>query len=212
MKTIFKYFILVLTVLCCNGKVAAQTEFSIPDAGLTDEQVAMIKIRVAEKTAQMNDYIAFMASKKKSLSNRQYYKKKALNLFIGKGYSYTKDGVEVQGVMMETTSLSRKKSSHSLIRNYFQRVIEYKYKDVEIKTTEVPNMKVSELKQIDDNEYECTCQYDQYFIAYGDGRVILYKDKTTKRITCRITVEDTEDGIEFITQLGDVSCVCTEAI
>ena len=46
------------------------------------DQDEMIKRRAAEKVAQMNDYISFMASKKKSVENRKYYKTKALNLYI----------------------------------------------------------------------------------------------------------------------------------
>ena len=38
----------------------------------------------------------------------------------------------------------------------------------------------------------------------------LCKDKTTKRISCRVEVESTEDGLETIIRLGDVEAICTE--
>lgn len=175
----------------------------------TVDQEEMIKHRAAEKVAQMNDYISFMASKKKSTENRKYYKTKALNLFMGKGFSYEEDGIEKDGVMMETTSIKRKTTNHSLMRDYFDRVIRLKYSDVEIKSTEIADIKVSNLKQIDENLYVCTCQYDQAFVGYLDGKPI-YKDITTKRIKCYVYAEDTEDGFEYIIMLGDVTALETK--
>ncbi len=69
----------------------------------------MIRGRAVSKVAQLNDYISFMASKKKSVENRLYYKEKALNLFIGKGYMYEENGVEKEGVVLEVASKLKKK-------------------------------------------------------------------------------------------------------
>ena len=173
------------------------------------DQDEMIKRRAAEKVAQMNDYISFMASKKKSVENRKYYKTKALNLFMGKGYSYEENGIEKSGVMMEITSVNRTSVSHKLMRDYFDNLISLKYTDVKITSTEIANIKVSNLQQIDENLYVCTCQYDQAFVGYRDGRPI-YKDVTTKRIKCYVYAEDTEDGTEFIIMLGDVTALETK--
>jgi hypothetical protein len=49
----------------------------------------------------MNDYISFMANKNKKANTRLYYKKKALNLFVGCGESYEEDGVRKEGVQMD---------------------------------------------------------------------------------------------------------------
>ena len=90
-----------------------------------------------EKTAQLNDYISFMASKKKSVENRKYYKTKALNLFIGKGYSYEYNGVESEGVMVEITYPSRHTKKKMLVSNFFDQVIGLRYTDVRIISAEV---------------------------------------------------------------------------
>ena len=176
---------------------------------------ANVKSRVAERVQLMNDYVAYMADKKNDYPTRIYYRKRALPLFIGKGYKYISDGIEKEGVMMQTTSTNRVgKVTTQLIRDYFTKLINLKYSNVKITSTKAANIKVSDLKKIGKDDsgnyiYECTCVYEQYFYAYRDGKLV-YKDKTTKRISCRVEVESTEDGLETIIRLGDVEAICTE--
>lgn len=200
MKALNKFFIAVFAIFSIVSTVSAQTP---------EETEAMIQKRAAEKVAQMNDYIAFMANKEKSVENRRYYKNKALNLFVGKGFSYEENGVEKDGVMMEITSVNRKSVSHKLMRTYFENLINLNYSNVKIESTEIAKIKVSNLQQVEENLYVCTCQYDQAFVGMRDGRVV-YKDITTKRIKCYVTVEDTEDGKEYIIMLGDVTALNTK--
>ena len=139
-----------------------------------------------------------------------YYKTKALNLFIGKGFSYEENGVTKEGVMMQVTSKNRKSVSTPFIRDYFKNLVTglRSYTDVKIEATEIADIKVSELRQIGPNLWVCTCQYDQAFEGVRDGRLI-YRDITTKRIKCYVVAEDTEDGWEFIILLGDVYAIET---
>ena len=199
MKALNKIVVVLFAMLSMVSNVSAQT--------ISQEE--MIQKRAAEKVAQMNDYISFMADKKKTVDNRRYYKTKALNLFVGKGYSYEENGVEKDGVMMEITSVNRKSVTHKLMRQYFENLINLNYTNVKIESTEIAKIKVSNLQQIDEDLYVCTCQYDQAFVGYRDGRPI-YKDITTKRIKCYVKVEDTEDGQEFIIMLGDVTALNTK--
>lgn len=97
------------------------------------------------------------------------------------------------------------------MRDYFSNLItglKY-YTDVKISSTEVANMKVSDLKQIGTNLYMCTCQYTQRFVGCRDG-IPVYTDKTTKTINCYIEKEETEDGTEYVIMLGDVYANYTE--
>ncbi len=191
--------------------IAVLALFTFTAFAQVEGQEEMIKRRAAEKVAQMNDYISFMASKKKSVENRLYYKEKALNLFIGKGYKYEENGIDKEGVMMEVTSKTRKTVSHPLMRDYFHNLV-YRlgaYTDVKITATEIADIKVSELRQVDTNLWVCTCQYDQAFEGMRDGRPI-YRDVTTKRIKCYVVAEDTEDGWEYIILLGDVYALDTK--
>lgn len=201
MKVKMKIFLTLILVSLISVSSFAQATDS-------DE---MLKNRVAERVALMNSYIKFMADKKKPYKTRQYYSNKALALFIGKGNSYVLDGVNHDGVMMQTTSTNTNRVSSQLMKDYFQHLIDLRYSDVKITSTSVADMKVSDLKKIGPNKYVCTCQYVQYFYGYKDGQLV-YKDRTTKRIECLIEAEDTEDGCEYIVQLGDVEALHTEKI
>lgn len=219
---------IVMSLVGC-GKVYAQ---NLPDLNiLTDQQSEssvktfssiddpakqeMLKRRAAEKVGMMNDYIQFMADKKKSLSSRKIYKDKALNLFIGLGNAYEEDGLTKKGVVMETTSLYRKTPLRRLMRDYFTGLMNLKYTKVDIESTEAAGMKVSNLKKIAETEdgtiYECTCYFDQAFIGYIDG-VPQYKDITRKKVTCRIIAEDTVEGEEYTVMLGDVTALDTKRL
>lgn len=169
----------------------------------------LLKRRAAEKVGQMNDYISFMASKKKSVEVRQKYRKEALNLFIGEGNSYEENGVQKEGVLMEVTSVNRPGKRRELIRDYFSRIIKFNYNDVNISSTDIAEIKVSNLQKISDNQYVCTCQFDQAFVGYRDGRPV-YKDITTKRVKCYITIDRTVDGDEYIIKLGDTEAIATK--
>ena len=96
-----------------------------------------IQRRAAEKVGQMNDYISFMANKNKKANTRLYYKKKALNLFVGYGESYEEDGVRKEGVQMEVTSIKRKTKSRRLMKTYFQSLIDLGYSQVSITSTDI---------------------------------------------------------------------------
>ena len=161
-----------------------------------------IKRRAAEKVGQMNDYISFMANKNKKANTRLYYKKKALNLFVGCGESYEEDGVRKEGVQMEVTSIKRKTKSRRLMKTYFQSLIDLGYSQVNITSTDIADIKVSQLQKIGENLFVCTCYFEQAFIGYQDGR---RKDITRKHVKCYVFAEETENGTELMILLGDVT-------
>ena len=169
-----------------------------------------IRRHAVEKVGQLNDYIAFMVSKKKSVDNRLHYKEKALNLFIGKGYKYEENGIDKEGVMMEVTSKSKEKIKHILLRDYFHGLVYGlgNYSNYKIDAVEIIDIKVSDLRKIDTNKWVCTCQYDQAFEGYHDGRPS-YRHIAPKSIKCIVTAEETEDGWELISLFGDVYAIST---
>lgn len=182
---------------------------AVPAKAQDSEQ---IKRRATEMVAQLGDYLNYMADKDNSLKNRQYYRKKALNLFIGKGNTYTIGGKKHPAVSMQTTSVNRRTVKTTPMGEYFTHLINLRYSDVELKTTEIGNIKVSNLKKISDDTYECTCYIDQEFIGRGsDGRPI-YHDITRKSVQCYITVDQTINGEEYIVQLGNVTATHTERL
>lgn len=205
MKTMI---MLLLTVFGSALKVNAQI--------FTNAQEDMARQRAAEVVAQMNDYVSFMARKDYSVNIRNRYRTQALNLYVGKGYSYELNGENRDGVIMEVSSVTKNTIKKQLIRNYFTNLINLRYKDVKITNTEVAEMKLSNLKKVDDNMYVCTCQFVMVFEGRTD-RNFVYKDKTTKRIKCFVRVdevvdEDGEKSLEFMVRLGDTQCISTERL
>ena len=186
-----------LTILCLAmliiGQMFAQNKIT-----------AQIERRAAEKVGQMNDYISFMANKSKKTNTRIYYKKKALNLFVGCGESYEEDGVKKAGVQMEVTSVKRKAKTRRLMKDYFQSLIDLGYNQVSITSTDVAEIQVSKLQKVGDNLYVCTCYFEQSFVGLKDGRPI-YRDITRKHVKCYVITEETENGTEFMVLLGDVT-------
>ena len=121
--------------------------------------------------------------------------------------------IEKDGVTMQVTSVNHKDTTTLLLRNYLYRLARLKYDKVEIQSTEVSNIKVSNLYKIRNNEYVCTCFFKQAFIGYRDG-VPKYKDITEKKIECRIRVEHIagEPGPDYIILLGDITALDTQRI
>lgn len=192
MNKIFSILILAISLIAISTDCKAQS--------LQDED--LIRRRAAQKVSQMNDYVSFMANKQKSLKTRNYYSNKALNLFMGQGGEYEENGVKKKGVKMEVSSKNKSTKYDRLIKDYFSRLISLGYSDVDIKSTETADIKVSKLQKVDDDLYVCTCQYDQAFVGYRDG-VPQYADITKKTIKCYVKVEEVEGGQEFVILLGD---------
>lgn len=183
--------------------------FFLPIMGqnAVDEQ---IKRTAAQRVAQMNDYISFMADKSNDMETRQYYKKQALNLFAGRGYNYEENGVNKEGVRMEITSVNNTRPRSKLMRVYFNGLMNLTYQKVSIQATELASIKVSNLQKVDNNMYVCTCYFDQVFVGYRDGRPV-YKDITRKKVKCYIEVQDVEGGPqEYVVLLGDVQAIDTK--
>lgn len=210
MNTILKFTLASIVILMSSISVNAQ-EFN---TNKFNEK--LFQQRVKERVKLMNDFVSYMADKSKSQETRYYYRTKALPLFIGKGYEYEENGVTKRGVMMQTTSVNRQGVvTNTLLRDYFSRLVNLRYSKVNITSTEIAGMKVSDLKKVASSDnttlYMCTCQYVQYFRGeYGDGRV--YADKTTKRIVCYVEEVITEDGLELMIMLGDVEALHTERL
>ncbi len=177
-----------------------------------EENQALIQRRAAEMVSQLGDYLNYMADKGKSYKTRQYYRKKALNLFIGKGNSYEIGGRQFPAVSMQTTSVNTKAVRTTPMSTYFNNLINLKYGNVSLTTTEVGKIKVSDLKKVDNDTYMCTCYIEQVFKGYSkDGRPI-YADITRKSVMCYITVEQTVTGPEYIVQLGNITATHTERL
>ena len=186
---------------------------AIPMSAQTDSQKEeMLKTRATEQVGQFCDYVSFIASKKKNLKTRLYYVDKAKNLFLNRGKAlFDEDGSMVRdSVIMQVTSLKAKKPRNVYLNKYLPNLANLKYPQVEVTSTDVAEMKVSNLHKIGDGLYTCTVYFYQYFVGKADNRVV-YKDKTNKRVQCYIIEEETEDGLEYVVLLGDIYAGTTES-
>lgn len=186
---------------------------AIPMSAQTDSQKEeMLKTRAKEKVGQFCDYVSFIASKKKNLKTRFYYVDKAKNLFLNRGKAlFDEDGSMVRdSVIMQVTSLKAKKPRNVYLNKYLPNLARLKYPEVEVTSTDVAEMMVSNLHKIGDGLYTCTVYFYQYFVGKADNRVV-YKDKTNKRVQCYIIEEETEDGLEYVVLLGDIYAGTTES-
>lgn len=203
MKTLYRITIVAILMLMTSVTYAQSED--------------LIAKRAQQKVKQMTNYIEYMANKEKSLEDRKEYRILALNLFIGHGEPYTVNDAPRKGVYMQITSTYRKKPRERFMKDYFTGLVNLRYDKVEIESTDIKDIKVSELKKIGENEFECTCTFVQAFCGYRDDRPI-YKDITKKRVTCHIFGEETvkvqENGeiktsYEYIVLLGDVEALET---
>ena len=123
----------------------------------------MLKIRAKEKVGQFCDYVSFIASKKKNVNTRFYYVEKAKNLFLNRGQAlFDDDGSIVRdSIIMQVTSLKAKKPRNVYLNKYLPNLANLKYPEVEVTSTDVAEMKVSNLQKIGDGIYVCTVYFYQ---------------------------------------------------
>lgn len=193
---------------------------SMQAESLTKEQQLLLKQRAAQKVSLFTGYITKIADKVESLEHRLYFKDAALKLFIGKGQSYNEyyiqsNGqqvkVERDGVKMQVTSVRTGSKRDLLMRSYLYNLANLKYSKVEVQTTDVAHMRVSNIEKVGKDTYRCVCFFKQSFVGYKDG-VPVYRDITEKKVECIINGIDTPDGYEYEVFLGDVTAAETQSI
>lgn len=196
--------LLLISVLALTTMLSAQ-DLNSPKVK------SQIQIRATQKVDQLNSNISSMADKDYNRDERMYFAKAAKKLFIANCEDYYdyEARKNVKGVTMEVTSRYRKSVNKILMRNYFTHMVDLKYTDVEITSSDIASMKVSNPQRISENTFVCTVQFDQAFVGYRDGRAV-YKDITTKRVKCYIDIERTEAGDEYIVRLGNTSAIATK--
>lgn len=164
----------------------------------------IIKERWQQEIGNLNDYISIMADKTKSLDTRNYYKERALKLFIGGGEAFVEDGIYNSGVKIEIASVYRKRPLHRLLKDYFSGLVNLRYSKVDIQPIILDGIEILDYKKIDHSKYEITASIlQQSFAGMRDGKQVL-GDKTRQNCKIHILEEKTVDGIEYIVLLGNI--------
>lgn len=179
--------------------------------------------RAREEVGQFTDYLKEIADKKIERKTRLYYKDIALKLFVGEGKAWVEEILNSEGtrvvdrvnrnaVTMGVTSLRNPKPRKKPMADYLLGLAEIRYNAVTIETTDWHDMRVSEVRKVGDDKYECTVYFEQVFTSKGPDNIPGYSDRTKKKVTCYIDLVQTDDGLEILVQLGDVTAYETRKI
>lgn len=179
----------------------------------TNEKIAE---RAREEVGQFTNYLTDIADKKIERKTRLYYKDVALTLFVGEGKAWIEeilnsegthvvDRVNRKAVTMGVTSIRYPKPRLKPMAEYLLGLAEIRYNAVTIQTTDWHDMRVSEVRKIGEDKYECTVYFEQVFTSKGKDNIPGYSDRTKKKVTCYIDLVQTDDGLEILVQLGDVT-------
>lgn len=176
-----------------------------------------------EKIAMMNRYIAYMADPRNSESTRFAYREEAQNMFINECNKFTeiieykngeRDTIQREGVAIQVTSPLRNTPQIKLIKDYFRGLIKLNYKSVKIGSTDIADIRISNLQPYGEDEngnplYVCSIFFDQVFIGVTpEGRK--YQDIAHKWVVCNVQVDEVLDETtgethkEYMYSLGDV--------
>ena len=216
MKT--RILLFVVLALLSGKYVNAQVYNDLDER--TNKKIAE---RAREEVGQFTDYLKEIADKKIERKTRLYYKDIALKLFVGEGKAWVEeilnsegtrvvDRVNRKAVTMGVTSLRNPKPRKKPMADYLLGLAEIRYNAVTIETTDWHDMRVSEVRKVGDDKYECTVYFEQVFTSKGPDNIPGYSDRTKKKVTCYIDLVQTDDGLEILVQLGDVTAYETRKV
>ena len=216
MKT--RILLFVVLALLSGKYVNAQVYNDLDER--TNKKIAE---RAREEVGQFTDYLKEIADKKIERKTRLYYKDIALKLFVGEGKAWVEeilnsegtrvvDRVNRKAVTMGVTSLRNPKPRKKPMADYLLGLAEIRYNAVTIETTDWHDMRVSEVRKVGDDKYECTVYFEQVFTSKGPDNIPGYSDRKKKKVTCYIDLVQTDDGLEILVQLGDVTAYETRKI
>lgn len=196
MNRVFLYLSLILCAILAPISAYPQE--------LTGEQLTALFQR---NTSILYDCIMLMSDKSKPLDVRDYYVKRALNLFVNQGESFPLDSVVKPGAKITVKSKYRSKPVQRLAKDYFTGLKELRYPTPEISALKFPSfpnrIDLSTAKQINNNLYMVKIPITREFVGYIDGTPV-YKDITHYDYTLFYTIENSIDGKEFLIFFHDI--------
>lgn len=208
----------ILLILFVNN-IFAQENLNQNTFDLPENEKEEIFVNVKETVGLLNHYIAQMAKKTNSFNVRDEIRKDdALPLFIKKCEPYNEyhNGkvIHNKGVKMQIQSKNDKKPINRLMKEYFVNLINLRYKDVIIKSTEYWRIHCTDpilVEKKDENNitYKVLATFDQYFEGIRNDSKQKGGEIVNKTIECYInrnTILDTnfKKSYEYEIQLGNV--------
>lgn len=170
----------------------------------TEESQDILVKNCSNKIKQLYEFISLMSDKNLSISERELYKKAALDLFINSGNSYILDSIQKEGVYINiTNSKYHNRARPQLLKHYFDSIIRNGYSNIQIEAVEIAEINVESLRKNDNNEYECICTISQTFCGFKNSKPV-YHDLAPKHVKYHFNMPDFDSTPKTILLFGDV--------
>jgi hypothetical protein len=178
-KIFIVFFVLMNLSACCFAQE------------MTVDEKKAFQIRAKEKIDEYKYYLSEIDNKDVSNDVKGDYVHQALNLFIGKGESYSymdeNDSLQIHvPVKTQISSLNRHNSQYVNTKTYLQNLINLSYTKVEIFSADV--IRVGNIHKVN-GKYIGIAYIQETFCGYRDG-LEFYKDITIKKI--KIYMDETD--------------------
>lgn len=192
---------------------------------LSQEDIDAFTNRAKIKIDQFNKMLSFIATPTKDRTNdaegeqnvvkaKDKRIKQALQLFMGKGYSY-KDihGNDHDPVTMEVSSINRStgkiRKSSSPTRLYLERMKNNPnhYSKVDISASDC--YMVNNAYEVEEGVYKAVIAYMQKYKGWRDGRIV-YDDLTEKYVEVYIYKTEIDGEVRWTVLLGNIYVEMTE--
>lgn len=209
MKSIkFSFLVFILAVLYCN--VSAQSLH----ATLTEEDKQEFQQRIKDNILEFQGYLAKIANDRNEPNVRDNAIKAALNLYIGKGNSYsTLDdwGNEVyhDPVRMYTSSKYSNRTRPQWMKAYLANLKALGERYI-IKIQTADAVRVDNITPAAGGRYIAVAYFVQKYYRYSRDGQLIYSDETTKKVKVYIDPIEVGDGVIWKALLGDVYVVSTK--
>ena len=201
-----KKILSILAMLLCLC-ASAQT------SDLTKEVEETLKQQARVKVDELTNHISFIMQKSGyDDSIKDYHIQAALNLFLGKGKSYSDKYGNVQPApRMQVSSLNASTGEVTFrdypIATYLSNLKYLSYDQVEI--TNSKSTFINDLHKVGNDEYEAVLSWVQIFIGKR-GDMVIYKDTTKKNIVVRMQKKNYGGIVRWDVLLGDTTAAVTE--
>ena len=174
---------------------------------LTPEELEAFKVQCQERIDAFQMGLEIIADKKQEASVRQHYINTLPDMFMGGGNEWTDvDGQRHPAVKMQVSVIRYDQTidTHDVpLKEYLNNLRNLRWTSVKI--TKAKTCLISNFYKRNDNLYEATATFFQYYEAQS-GEAVVYKDFTQKEVKVYISrVEDGQLGTYWDMKFGDIN-------
>lgn len=203
--------ITILLVVCFMG-----TANGYGQNDLTEQDKIELQHRVKLKVEEFQQYLSDIVNTKLTNTQRKESIQAALDLFIGKGKSYTVTNeygeTEYRNpVRIQVSSINNDRIRWLPMTKYLSNQYDNvnRYGKVEIQSADA--VRVDNIKKTGEGQYQAVAYFCQKYVGYRDGRRVYGPDITGKKVIVYISAIETPVGTVWDAKLGDVYVTSTKS-